>query len=90
MTIVYEKCLKINIIFRYNRSTVSAAVTSVLTGELDAFIYDGTVLDYLVSQVSHSEKLIDSFTSVLYSSIRMDWRESPLFCFCYRMKIADS
>ncbi|XP_050443554.1 glutamate receptor ionotropic, NMDA 2B isoform X1 [Adelges cooleyi] len=34
----------------FNRSTVQEGLSSLLTGELDAFIYDGTVLDYLVTQ----------------------------------------
>lgn len=35
---------------RYNKTTVGAGIASVLNGGLDAFIYDGTVLDYLVAQ----------------------------------------
>lgn len=33
-----------------NKSSVQDGVSSVLSGTLDAFIYDGTVLDYLVTQ----------------------------------------
>lgn len=35
---------------RYNKSSVAEGIQSVLSGGLDAFIYDGTVLDYLVAQ----------------------------------------
>lgn len=36
--------------FSFNRTSVAEGVASVLNGQLDAFIYDGTVLDYLVQQ----------------------------------------
>lgn len=35
---------------QFNKTTVMNGVEAVLSGEMDAFIYDGTVLDYLTSQ----------------------------------------
>ncbi|XP_055384462.1 LOW QUALITY PROTEIN: glutamate receptor ionotropic, NMDA 2B-like [Condylostylus longicornis] len=34
----------------FNKSSVAEGVADVLSGKMDAFIYDGTVLDYLVAQ----------------------------------------
>ncbi|XP_011338404.1 glutamate receptor ionotropic, NMDA 2B isoform X6 [Ooceraea biroi] len=34
----------------FNKSSVADGIEAVVTGEMDAFIYDGTVLDYLVAQ----------------------------------------
>lgn len=39
-----------SLIFSFNKTSVAEGVASVLNGQLDAFIYDGTVLDYLVQQ----------------------------------------
>lgn len=35
---------------RYNKTSVADGVAAVLNGNLDSFVYDGTVLDYLVAQ----------------------------------------
>ncbi|XP_058827198.1 glutamate receptor ionotropic, NMDA 2B [Topomyia yanbarensis] len=35
---------------QYNKTSVADGVAAVLSGGMDAFIYDGTVLDYLVQQ----------------------------------------
>lgn len=35
---------------QFNKTTVLNGVATVLSGEMDAFIYDGTVLEYLTSQ----------------------------------------
>ncbi|XP_011261455.1 glutamate receptor ionotropic, NMDA 2B isoform X4 [Camponotus floridanus] len=34
----------------FNKSSVTEGIEAVVTGDMDAFIYDGTVLDYLVAQ----------------------------------------
>ncbi|XP_046474039.1 glutamate receptor ionotropic, NMDA 2B isoform X1 [Neodiprion pinetum] len=34
----------------FNKTTVSEGIEAVISGDMDAFIYDGTVLDYLVAQ----------------------------------------
>ncbi|XP_036141844.1 glutamate receptor ionotropic, NMDA 2B isoform X5 [Monomorium pharaonis] len=34
----------------FNKSSVADGIEAVVTGDMDAFIYDGTVLDYLVAQ----------------------------------------
>nr|QGW50276.1 gustatory receptor 21 [Chouioia cunea] len=34
----------------HNKNSVSEGIEAVINGDLDAFIYDGTVIDYLVSQ----------------------------------------
>ncbi|XP_043260373.1 glutamate receptor ionotropic, NMDA 2B isoform X4 [Colletes gigas] len=34
----------------FNKTSVTEGIEAVISGEMDAFIYDGTVLDYLVAQ----------------------------------------
>lgn len=46
----FLNCLIFCLLFRYNKSSVADGVADVLNGNLDCFIYDGTVLDYLVAQ----------------------------------------
>lgn len=38
------------IICSFNKSSVAEGIQDIILGNLDAFIYDGTVLDYLVAQ----------------------------------------
>ena len=47
---ILSKAFVISYLFRFNRGTVKDGFKSVKNDELDAFIYDATVLEYLVGQ----------------------------------------
>lgn len=75
---------------QFNKTTVMNGVDAVLSGEMDAFIYDGTVLDYLTSQDEDCRLLTVSLVYFMKSLVEIQFGLGG-FLVCYdRLRIGFS